>query len=111
MTVLKSTISTRSEAYRENQAAMAALVADLEAKVEEVKQGGGEQARDKHLARGKLLPRERVRTLLDEVRESGEHTAVWNGRDDAGRIMAAGTYFCRLQAGGEVQIRRMVLVK
>ena len=66
MTVLKSTISTRSAAFRENQAAMAALVGDLEAKVEEVKQGGGAQARDKHLARGKLLPRERVRTLLDE---------------------------------------------
>ncbi len=66
MTVLKSTISTRSEAFRENQAAMAALVADLESKVETVKQGGGAQARDKHLARGKLLPRERVRTLLDE---------------------------------------------
>jgi 3-methylcrotonyl-CoA carboxylase beta subunit len=66
MTVLKSTISTRSAEFRENQAAMAALVADLEAKVEEVKQGGGAQARDKHLARGKLLPRERVRTLLDE---------------------------------------------
>jgi 3-methylcrotonyl-CoA carboxylase beta subunit len=66
MTILKSTISTRSAEFRENQAAMAALVADLETKVEAVKQAGGAQARDKHLARGKLLPRERVRTLLDE---------------------------------------------
>jgi 3-methylcrotonyl-CoA carboxylase beta subunit len=66
MTVLRSTISTRSAEFRENQAATTALVADLKAKVEEVKQGGGARARDKHLARGKLLPRERVRTLLDE---------------------------------------------
>jgi 3-methylcrotonyl-CoA carboxylase beta subunit len=66
MTVLKSMISTRSAAFRENQAAMAALVADLGEKVEAIKQGGGASARDKHLARGKLLPRERVRTLLDQ---------------------------------------------
>ena len=66
MTVLKSMISTRSAEFRENQAAMTALVADLKAKVGEIKLGGGAQARDKHLARGKLLPRERVRTLLDE---------------------------------------------
>ena len=66
MTVLKSMISTRSAEFRENHAAMTALIADLKAKVEEIKQGGGAQARDKHLARGKLLPRERVRTLLDQ---------------------------------------------
>ncbi len=66
MTVLKSMISARSAEFRENQAAMTALVADLKAKVGEIKLGGGAQARDKHLARGKLLPRERVRTLLDQ---------------------------------------------
>jgi 3-methylcrotonyl-CoA carboxylase beta subunit len=66
MTVLKSMISTRSAEFRENHAAMTALVADLKTKVEEIKQGGGALARDKHLARGKLLPRERVRALLDQ---------------------------------------------
>ncbi|MFQ5775491.1 MAG: carboxyl transferase domain-containing protein [Kiloniellaceae bacterium] len=65
MTVLKSAISTRCEEFRRNQVALQALAADLRAKVEEVKQGGGEAARDKHVARGKLLPRERIRTLLD----------------------------------------------
>ena len=65
MTVLKSSVSTRSQEFRDNQAATAAMVADLTAKVDEIKQGGGEQAREKHLARGKLLPRERVRALLD----------------------------------------------
>ena len=65
MTVLESSVSTRSPEFKENQAAMAALVAELRDKVDAVKQGGGEAARDKHLKRGKLLPRERVRTLLD----------------------------------------------
>ncbi|MEX0921772.1 MAG: carboxyl transferase domain-containing protein [Rhodovibrionaceae bacterium] len=65
MSVLKSKISTRSEEFQANRAAMAKLVEELRAKVTEVKKGGGEKAREKHLARGKLLPRERVRTLLD----------------------------------------------
>ena len=38
---------------------------DLRAKVAEIKQGGGTRSRERHLSRGKLLPRERVRTLLD----------------------------------------------
>ena len=65
MTVLKSKISTRSEEFQANKAAMTELVEGLRAKVSEVMAGGGEKAREKHLARGKLLPRERVRTLLD----------------------------------------------
>ena len=65
MTVLKSSVNTRSADFKENQAAMLALVEELRAKVSEVKEGGGEGARQKHLGRGKLLPRERIRTLLD----------------------------------------------
>jgi len=48
-----------------NTPAMRALVADLREKVAAVRQGGGEAARAKHTARGKLLPRERIRQLLD----------------------------------------------
>jgi len=44
---------------------MRALVEDLRAQIERVAQGGGEAARAKHAARGKLLPRERVQRLLD----------------------------------------------
>jgi 3-methylcrotonyl-CoA carboxylase beta subunit len=65
MTVLKSAIDTKTKAFRDNAKALSALVADLQAKVSEVKEGGGKAAREKHLARGKLLPRERVRSLLD----------------------------------------------
>src|SRR5579859_3802291 len=65
MTILSSAVDPRSEAFRDNEAAMAALVADLRAQVDGVRLGGGESARAKHLARGKLLPRDRVRTLID----------------------------------------------
>ena len=65
MTVLKSSISTRSEEFRRNAGVMEGLVGDLRAKVQEVKLGGGARASDRHLRRGKLLPRERIRRLLD----------------------------------------------
>jgi len=65
MTVLKSTVDTRSAEFSSNAAAMRVLVDDLRGEVERVKLGGGEAARAKHLARGKLLPRDRVRGLLD----------------------------------------------
>jgi 3-methylcrotonyl-CoA carboxylase beta subunit len=65
MAVIKSAIDPRSEEFHANRAAVAALVEDLRAKVDEIKQGGGARARERHLGRGKLLPRERIRTLLD----------------------------------------------
>jgi 3-methylcrotonyl-CoA carboxylase beta subunit len=65
MAVLATTADPRSEPFRANAAAMAALVAQLRATVERIREGGGEAARKRHLDRGKLLPRERIRTLLD----------------------------------------------
>ncbi|MEQ8602671.1 MAG: carboxyl transferase domain-containing protein [Marivibrio sp.] len=65
MSVFKSQYDPRGAEAAENRAAMEALVADLGEKVRQVKRGGGERARKKHLDRGKLLPRDRVRTLLD----------------------------------------------
>ena len=65
MSAIQTKLNPRSAEYKASCEAMAALVADLRAKVEIVKQGGGEAAREKHLARGKLLPRERIRQLLD----------------------------------------------
>ena len=65
MTVLTTALDRRSEAFRGNDAAMRGLVADLRDKLAAVEEGGGAEARRRHLARGKLLPRERVRLLLD----------------------------------------------
>ena len=65
MQVLKSFIDTRAEDFRVNRSAMNALVADLREKAVAVSAGGGADAQAKHLARGKLLPRERIERLLD----------------------------------------------
>ena len=65
MTVLKTQLNPRSAEFAANAAAMQAVVDDLRAHLERVAQGGGEAARAKHTARGKLLPRDRVMNLLD----------------------------------------------
>ncbi|MGH6917560.1 MAG: carboxyl transferase domain-containing protein, partial [Geminicoccaceae bacterium] len=65
MSVLVSRVDPRSDDFRANAQAMRALVEDLQHKVQTIKQGGGERSRERHLARGKLLPRERIRRLLD----------------------------------------------
>ncbi len=65
MSTLKSRLNPRSADFQANASAMRAVVDDLQAKVEKIALGGPESARQKHLARGKLLPRERVGTLLD----------------------------------------------
>ena len=65
MTVLHSQLNPRSADFGANAVAMQSLVDDLGRHLERVAQGGGEAARAKHTARGKLLPRERVQMLLD----------------------------------------------
>ena len=62
---LETEIDPRAAAFVANQAAMAELVADLQAKAALIALGGGEVARARHLARGKLLPRARIEALLD----------------------------------------------
>jgi 3-methylcrotonyl-CoA carboxylase beta subunit len=65
MPAIESKLNPRDTAFAHNRAAMQALVDDLRARIAEVEQGGGAVARERHVGRGKLLPRERVRTLLD----------------------------------------------
>ena len=65
MTILKSQLNPRAADFQANASAMRDLVGDLRATVEKIALGGPEAARQKHLARGKLLPRERVGSLLD----------------------------------------------
>ncbi len=65
MSIFKSAINTGSEEFRNNVDAMRQLNQDLEDKVGQIRLGGPEQARAKHEGRGKLLPRERIRQLLD----------------------------------------------
>lgn len=63
--VLTSAADPASEAWQANEAAHHALADELRKRLAMARLGGGEKARARHVARGKLLPRERVDTLLD----------------------------------------------
>ncbi|MDY0329318.1 MAG: carboxyl transferase domain-containing protein [Thiomonas sp.] len=65
MSILETRINPRSAEFAANAAAMQSLVDDLRARLNRVAEGGGEAARARHVARGKLLPRDRVAELLD----------------------------------------------
>jgi 3-methylcrotonyl-CoA carboxylase beta subunit len=65
VTILHSGASPGSDEFRANREANQALADDLRAQLQRVAAGGGERARDRHVARGKLPPRERVDRLLD----------------------------------------------
>ncbi|MBT9474845.1 carboxyl transferase domain-containing protein [Polaromonas sp.] len=65
MTTLDTQLNARSADFQANAAAMRALVDDLHVQLAKAAAGGGEVARARHTARGKLLPRDRVQMLLD----------------------------------------------
>ncbi len=65
MPLLETKVDRRSPEFAANAASMRALVDELKARQAAVSRGGGEAARAKHVARGKLLPRDRVEMLLD----------------------------------------------
>ena len=65
MSVLTSQLQPGSEEFQHNQAAMQAAVAELRDALARATAGGSEAARAKHLARGKLLVRQRIDALLD----------------------------------------------
>jgi 3-methylcrotonyl-CoA carboxylase beta subunit len=65
MPVLSTQLSARSAQFQANAEAMKAVTQDLRDKIAQAQLGGGDAARAKHTARGKLLPRDRVQNLLD----------------------------------------------
>jgi 3-methylcrotonyl-CoA carboxylase beta subunit len=65
MSRLESSISTRDERFRANADAMARLTSELQERMAIAARGGDERSRQRHIERGKLLPRERVNRLLD----------------------------------------------
>ena len=65
MTLIESRLNPRDPQFAANAQAMRLLVGDLHAQMALHAAGGGEVARQRHLARGKMLPRERVQNLLD----------------------------------------------
>lgn len=52
-----------------------------------------------------------VRRLVAEPRAAGRHTALWNGRDDAGRPVASGLYICTLETPGQRAAGKIAMIK
>ncbi|KAG1046585.1 hypothetical protein G6F43_010933 [Rhizopus delemar] len=63
--VIPNVVETASASFKENAEKMQKLVDDLNLKTEKIKLGGGESARQRHLSRKKMLPRDRINRLLD----------------------------------------------
>ncbi len=106
MAVLRSQISPSSDTFRANDERMRALVEDIAAKAATVQRGGSDEARQRHVSRGKLLPRERLAQLLDAgspFLEIGQF-AAWDmyGGDIASAGMIAGI--------GRVEGREVMIV-
>lgn len=53
----------------------------------------------------------RIRMLMEGVRPAGEFQVTWDGRDETGRQMASGIYFYRLEAQGQIQTRKLTLIR
>jgi 3-methylcrotonyl-CoA carboxylase beta subunit len=90
MPMIETRLDPRHATFAANRDAMAALVADLRARVAEVELGGGAAACAKHVARGKLLPRERVRMLVDPGSPFLEFSQLAAHGMYDGKIAAAG---------------------
>ena len=65
ISVIKSNVDTSSDEFKENERLMGEAVARLEELTRKVHQGGPAKAREKHLARKKMLPRDRITALID----------------------------------------------
>ena len=106
MPVIETRLDPRDATFARNRDAMAALVADLRAKVAQIELGGDDAARSRHTGRGKLLPRERVRALLDPGSPFVEFSqfAAYGMYDDT--IAAAGI----ITGMGRVSGRECVIV-
>jgi 3-methylcrotonyl-CoA carboxylase beta subunit len=90
MPILETAIDVRSQEYASNREAMVGLVGDLRRASDSLCNGGGEKERARHLARGKMLPRQRIAALIDPLSpflEIGQFAAY--GMYD-GRIACAG---------------------
>jgi flagellar hook assembly protein FlgD len=59
-----------------------------------------------HGVNGRLVCR-----LVENEYDEGTHTVTWRGRDDGGRRLPSGVYIARLHAGGEVIMRKMLLIQ
>ncbi|MPZ87407.1 MAG: methylcrotonoyl-CoA carboxylase [Nitriliruptorales bacterium] len=106
MEVLESKADPGSAPFQENATAHETLVADLRAQLATAAKGGAERARQRHVARGKLLPRERVERLLDPARPFLELSPLAAHGLYGGEVPGAGI----ITGVGRVEGREVVVV-
>ena len=96
MNVLKTNLDIRSDEFAANAKAMRVLVDDLRGQAEHVRRGGGPASCERHKARGKLLPRERVDHLIDpgaaflEIGQLAAHGLYHDEAPGAGMVAGIG---------------------
>lgn len=96
METLRSAIDSSSEEFAANDTAQRALVADLNAHLSTTARGGSTASRERHISRGKLLPRDRINHLLDsgspflEIAPLAAHNLYNNDSPSAGIIAGIG---------------------
>ena len=96
MPTLKTKINPHSDVFISRKSSMDHLVSELDHLISEIAQGGGEVACQRHLARGKLLPRERIHQLLDpgspflEIAQLAAHGVYDDNLPAAGVIAGIG---------------------
>ena len=96
MSILRSSVSVASETFKQNAAAHAEALDVVSNAAKQASDGGGEKSRERHVGRGKMLPRERVANLLDagspflEVGATAAHNMYENAAPCAGVIAGVG---------------------
>jgi 3-methylcrotonyl-CoA carboxylase beta subunit len=96
MPIIESVIDRRAPGFQANTAVLEGLVTELRSLAEKVSLGGGKASRDRHVSRGKLLPRDRVQALLDpgspflEIGQLAAHDMYGDEVPSAGIITGIG---------------------
>ncbi len=54
---------------------------------------------------------QKVKTLVDKVLPAGQHSVVWNGKDENGKPVSNGVYFYKMKAGQYTSTKKMILLK
>jgi acetyl-CoA carboxylase carboxyltransferase component len=110
---IESRVSLNSPDFKRNREVMEAQVAQLRTAIERVRQGGPENARRRHVERGKLLVRERVKRLIDPASPFVELStlAAWGMYDDEAPGASIVTGIGRIQGREAVIVANDATVK
>jgi len=76
MPIIKTQLNVNSDSFQSNAKHLRAMTEDFKLAVKQIREGGPEKARQKHVARGKLLVRDRIKKLIDDNSQFLEFSAL-----------------------------------